>query len=151
MDKFLGAMQTCNHLHYVFIQLVQHVIAHLKPHTATVCGMYCRGFQDADPEVVMAAMDSAAAYVSAVADDKELMQLSPMIPPMLTIMGTCVGTDHDEVIVKGLDVLQECAANDQPLINEFIAVGFISPAYRAVLKCFTDYACVVSSRLFRFS
>jgi hypothetical protein len=38
-------------------------------------------------------------------------------------MGTCVGTDHDEVIVKGLDVLQECAANDQPLINEFIAVS----------------------------
>lgn len=98
------------------------MIAHLKPHTGVVCGMYCRGFGDTDPDVVVAAMDSAAAFVSAVADDSELMQLAPMIPPMLTIMGTCVGTDHDEVIVKGLDVLQECAANDQPLINEFIPV-----------------------------
>jgi hypothetical protein len=85
--------------------------------------MFSTGCQDGSVDVAMAAMDAASALVSAIADEPEIMHFTGVITPMVTVMQRYLPSEeHEDIVVKGLNVLQECISNDQPLINDFIPV-----------------------------
>lgn len=116
-------------------QLIENVVKYLVPHTPTLVTMFMSGFQDHNTAVSTAAMGAAANYVSCIADEQEVMQIGVLINPMIAVMTRTLsqGEDgDDDVVVKGLEVLQECMTNDQPLINEHIAT--VVPFLMAILS-----------------
>lgn len=114
-------------------QLIEHVVKHLVKHTPTLVTMFLNGFQDSSATVSTAAMAAAASYVGCIADEPEVMQVGALINPMIAVMTRTLQGENgdDDVVVKGLEVLQECIANDQPLINDHIAT--VVPFLLAIL------------------
>jgi hypothetical protein len=105
--------------------LIEHVLKYLIPNTPVLANMFIAGCQDAKASVAVAAMNATSSYVSAIADEEQLMLLSGVIVPMLTVMNnTLAAKGDDDIVIKGLEVLQECIANDQPLVNDHIAVSY---------------------------
>ena len=72
------------------MQLAEHVSVHLKPHTATLAAMFIVGCQDQSTSVSVAAMAATAAYINALADQPEVMQLQCVLTPMLGVMHACL-------------------------------------------------------------
>lgn len=116
-------------------QLVDHVVKYLIPHTPTLVSMFNSGFQDSSAAVSTAAMGAAATFVGSIADEPEIMQIGVLIAPMVAVMTRTLALGDacdDDLVVKGLDLLQECITNDQPLINEH--VGTVVPFLMAILS-----------------
>jgi hypothetical protein len=96
--------------------------------------MFTMGCQDASTSVATAALSSTAAYIVALADSPEVMQLQGVISPMLNVMHVCLQKGDEEVVVEGLEVIQECVDMDQPLINDHIEVS-----YRSLIRFFIRF------------
>ena len=52
--------------------------------------MFTTGCQDAAVTVSVAAMSATAAYINALSDDPDVMQLQCVITPMLGVMAACL-------------------------------------------------------------
>lgn len=50
------------------------------------------------------------------------MLLSSVIQPMVAVLGKCLQEGNENVVIEGLDVLQDCFGLEEPLINEHIEV-----------------------------
>ena len=90
--------------------------------------MFVAGCQDESPTVSVAAMTATAAYIKAIADSDEVMQLQGVLTSMLTVMQTCLQRGDDDMFIEAMDVLNECVDMEQPLVNDHVEVFII-------LKC----------------
>lgn len=97
---------------------------HLKPHTATLASMFTVGCQDASAPVSVAAMSATAAYINALSNDPDVMQLQCVITPMLGVMHACLQRG------KSLKFLSSS-------IHQLIVMHIFSTAERASAKCYT--------------
>lgn len=103
-------------------QLSEHVVDHLKSHAATLAQMFILGCKDSANSVAVEALASTAAFISALAEQPEVMHLQGVIRPMLDVMAACLASGSEEIVAEGLDVIQECCVSDQPLINDHVEV-----------------------------
>ena len=101
-------------------QLSEHITDHLLPHTHTIAEMICSGFADSDSTVAVASLGALTAYMDAISDDPSVMVLQSTLSPMLEVMHKCIESGDEEVVAEGLDVIQECALMDSPILNDHI-------------------------------
>lgn len=104
-------------------QLAENVATHLKPHTNTLAQMFVMGCQDPSSHVSAAAMSATGAYIQALADEPEVMQLSCVLTPMLQVMHGCLERGDEDLVVEAMDVLEDIVHMEQPLINDHVEVG----------------------------
>lgn len=117
-------------------QLSEHISDHLIPHTETIAQMICSGFGDAETVVAVAALGALAVYIDAIAEDQSVMILQSALSPMLEVMQKCIASGDEDVVAEGLEVIQECATMDKPMINQHIE--FVVPFAVQVMKT-VDY------------
>eukprot|EP01041_Mallomonas_annulata_P011769 gene11769-24669_t len=101
-------------------QLAEHIPSQMKPHIQTLAQLFVRGCQDPNPDVASSAMAATAAYIDALGDDPEVMHLQVVLTPMLTVMQACLERGDENIVVDGLEVIQESVSMEQPLINEHL-------------------------------
>lgn len=101
-------------------QLAEHVPEHLKAHTPTLAQMFIAGCRDPSTAVCVEALGSTAAYITALQEEPEVMQLQGVILPMLEVMNACLQRGEEEVVTEGLDVIQDSCMMEHPLINDQI-------------------------------
>eukprot|EP01039_Chlorochromonas_danica_P008516 gene8516-9389_t len=101
-------------------ELAEHVSEQLKGHVATIAQMFVAGCQDADNRVSSAAISALNAYIDTLGDCPEVMAFTPVIPHMLQVLENRLKSGDEDLVVEGLDVLQECVSLEQPLLNDFI-------------------------------
>jgi HEAT repeat protein len=116
-------------------QLAEHVPEHLKPHTNTLSQMFIIGCRDSASAVCVDALASTSSYITALADEPEVMLLQGVLRPMLEVMEACLKRGDEEVVAECLDVIQETCIMDQPLINE--QIEFIVPFVVEIMKSTT--------------
>src|SRR5690349_18698249 len=107
---------------FLFYQLAEQAALALKPHTSTLANMFVMGCQDPVPDVATAAMSATSAFIMELANEPEVMILQVVITPMLHVMNTCLQRGDDDLVIEGLDVVQECCNLDQPLVNDHLEV-----------------------------
>lgn len=103
-------------------QLSENIFDDLKKHIGTLVAMFTAGCQDAGSHVQVAAMRAASSFLKAVAELPEVMQLKPVLVPMLNVLAACLARNEEETVTEGLEVIQECCAMEAPLINDHIEV-----------------------------
>ena len=103
-------------------QLAEAVPSHLKPHTAVLAQMYVMGCQDPSSHVSAAAMAATGAYIKALADEPEVMQLQCVLMPMLQVMQACLERGDEDLVIEAMDVLGDIVNMEQPLINDHVEV-----------------------------
>lgn len=81
------------------------------------------GCQDSSHSVQVAALKATGSYISALANEDEVMILKDVLSPMLQVMHVCLQKGDEEIVSEALDVIQECCMSDQALINDHIEVG----------------------------
>jgi hypothetical protein len=84
--------------------------------------MFCLGCQDVVNDVAEAAMKATTAYITALANVPEVMELVQVITPIMNVLQGCLQRGDEEVVQEGLEVIQECFMMEQPLINDHIEV-----------------------------
>ena len=94
----------------------------MKPHLPTLAQLFIRGCQDSNSNVSASAMTATAAYIEALGDSIEVMQLECVLTPMFTVMQACLERGDEQVVVNGLDVIQESVSMKQPLIDNHLKV-----------------------------
>lgn len=110
-------------LNYTLLeQLSETVSEKLKPHTATLAQMLTAGCQDPSPAVSVAAMKATTCYIRSINDDPEVMRLQSVLTPMLSVMHQCLARGDEDIVAEGLEVIQECAEMQQPLLNDHLEV-----------------------------
>lgn len=100
----------------------EHISEDLKPHSQTLAHMFTVGCQDAVTGVVIEALSSTGTYIMQLGDSPEVMVMKNVISPMLAAMGKCMRDGDEDIVVEGLDVIQQCCELEQPLINDHIEV-----------------------------
>jgi hypothetical protein len=104
-------------------QLAEQAAMNLKPHTTTLAQMFVMGCQDPVSAVAVAALAATSSYIMELGNEEEIMILKVVITPMLHVMNTCLQNGDDETVTEGLEVIQECCALEQPLVNDHIEVS----------------------------
>jgi hypothetical protein len=84
--------------------------------------MFSVGCQDAVTGVVIEALSATGTYIMQLGDSPEVMAMKNVVPHMLTAMGKCLRDGDEDIVVEGLDVLQQCCELEQHLINDHIEV-----------------------------
>lgn len=80
------------------------------------------GCQDVVSGVAVEALRATSSYIKAIGNSKEVMLLSGVVQPMVAVLEKCLQEGNEDVVVEGLDVLQDCFGLEEPLINEHIEV-----------------------------
>lgn len=80
------------------------------------------GCTDAVPTVAQAAMSATASLIRSLAGEDEVMGLKPVLTPMLTVMQQCIDRDEEDAVTEGLEIINECAEIEQPLLNDHLDV-----------------------------
>ena len=101
-------------------QLSETVADKLKPHTATLAQMLTAGCQDPSPAVSVSAMKATTCYIRSISNDPGVMQLQGVLTPMLSVMHQCLARGDEDIVAEGLEVIQECAEMEQPLLNDHL-------------------------------
>jgi hypothetical protein len=83
--------------------------------------MFTAGCQDASPTVSVAAMKATGAFLKEMIRSKEVMQLKPMLTPVLQVLVGCLTRGEEDTVREGLDLIQECLLAEQPLVNDHLA------------------------------
>lgn len=104
-------------------QLAENVSKHLVPFTSTLAGMLVMGCQDASSDVAVEAMRAATIYIEKISDNSAVMQMSPVLTPVLNVLGTCLQRGDDTLVLDGLELFEECCDMEHPLINDHIDVS----------------------------
>lgn len=101
-------------------QLAENISTSLKPHTTTLCQMFVMGCQDPSTEVASAAMEATVKYVSAIANDKIVMEMEPVLTPLFTVLAAHVEKGDTDIVAEGLDLIEQCCTMEFPLINDHV-------------------------------
>lgn len=80
------------------------------------------GCQDANHQVSNAAMAATASYIMMLGNSEEIMIMKSVINPMLNVMANNLKSGDEDLVIEGLDVIQECCTLEQPLVNDFLEV-----------------------------
>ena len=85
--------------------------------------MFAMGCQDPSPIVAEEALGATANYIEAISGDPVVMEMKPVLTPMLHILASCVQRgEMDDLVLKGLEVISECCNMEFPLINDHVEV-----------------------------
>ncbi len=84
--------------------------------------MFTLGCQDGVTGVVIEALSATGTYIMQLGDSPEVMAMKNVISPMLSAMGKCLRDGDEDIVVEGLDVMQQCCELEEPLINDHIEV-----------------------------
>lgn len=84
--------------------------------------MFATGCQDAVIAVASEALTATANFIIQLGDSAEVMAMKIVINPMLEVMDKCLKNGDEDLVVEGLDVIQECCGLEQPLINDHLEV-----------------------------
>jgi hypothetical protein len=84
------------------------------------------GCQDGNHQVANAALAATAAYIMVLGNSDEIMIMKSVINPMLNVMANNLKSGDEDLVIEGLDVIQECCTLEQPLINDFLEVSILS-------------------------
>ena len=101
-------------------QLSEQVSTQLKSHVQTMCQMFISGCQDHSPIVSSEAMGACSTFMMNIIDTPDVMQMQPVLTPMMGVLQGCLQRGDDDLIEKCLEVFSESVQSDQPLINEHI-------------------------------
>eukprot|EP00604_Paraphysomonas_vestita_P001190 CAMPEP_0174822840 /NCGR_PEP_ID=MMETSP1107-20130205/19050_1 /TAXON_ID=36770 /ORGANISM="Paraphysomonas vestita, Strain GFlagA" /LENGTH=571 /DNA_ID=CAMNT_0016043059 /DNA_START=425 /DNA_END=2137 /DNA_ORIENTATION=+ len=101
-------------------QLAEHVSEHLKPHTQTIAEMILAGCNDPSHNVAVAALSASTIIIGSLSEEPEVMLFQGVISHLLQVMQKCLESGDEDVVAEGLDLIQECAAMEQPLVNDHI-------------------------------
>lgn len=80
------------------------------------------GCQDGNHQVANAALAATASYIMVLGNSEEIMIMKSVINPMLNVMANNLQSGDEDLVIEGLDVIQECCTLEQPLINDFLEV-----------------------------
>lgn len=103
-------------------QLAENLAEKLLPYMDTIAQMLTGGCQDVSNVVKKDAMLACSTFLRVCADKDEVDKLKCVIAPMLAVMNTCLQNNDEESVCEGLEVIQECASLEKPLINEHLEV-----------------------------
>ncbi|KAJ1444061.1 armadillo-type protein, partial [Ochromonadaceae sp. CCMP2298] len=116
-------------------QLTEQVTALMTPHVHTLAQMLTQGCADSSDAVREAALGAIAALIRELGNAPEVMVLAPLVGQMLGAMSASLGGGGvgggggedgqggggvggvEEVVVVGLEVIQEACLLTQPLVN----------------------------------
>lgn len=101
-------------------QLSEHVAEHLKPHTQTIAEMILSGCNDPSHNVAVSALSASTIIIGSISDEPEVMIFQGVLSHLLQVMQKCLESGDEDVVAEGLDLIQECAAMEQPLVNDHI-------------------------------
>ena len=101
-------------------QLAETIAPKLKPHMATIAQLLTTGCADPEQQVKIGAMKACVAMITHTSDSVEVMALEPILPPLIAVMQHCLQAGEEELVSEAMDVVQECASMEQPLINNHI-------------------------------
>ena len=87
--------------------------------------MFVSGCQDQSSHVAAAAMTATAKYISALTQDPIVMEMKPVLTPMITVLNACVQNGDADTVLEGLEVFEECSNMEFPLINDHVEVSMI--------------------------
>ena len=98
--------------------------------------MFTTGCQDAAVTVSVAAMSATAAYINALSDDPDVMQLQCVITPMLGVMAACLqrGNAHYSLFIIIIIML---FVNVRVILDIFLSV-FLCHMYCIYLQTILD-------------
>jgi hypothetical protein len=85
--------------------------------------MFYAGFQDPDFEVALQALTACSSYIIAISTGDEVALMAPVIEPLLTLVNRALTSNENDVVVSGLEVIQECTCLDKPIINNYVEVN----------------------------
>ena len=94
----------------------------LAPKTASICEMLIIGCQDQSTVVAIEAMQAATLYIDAIATKEIVMQMKPVLQPILTVLSKCLERGDEDMVIEGLEIFQECGKMEFPLINDILEV-----------------------------
>jgi hypothetical protein len=94
----------------------------LKPHVATLAQMLVMGCQDQSTNVAESALSATSSLIKELGREPEVMALQTVINPMLSVMSTCLASGSEDIVIEGMDVLQEACLLEQPLVNDHLEV-----------------------------
>jgi hypothetical protein len=103
-------------------QLAENVPKHLIPHTSSLCNLLVQGCQDVSSSVKVEAMRAATSYVQAISGKEVVMEMKPVLTPVLNVMSICLQTGEEALVMDGLEVFDECCKMEYPLINDHLEV-----------------------------
>lgn len=98
--------------------------------------MFVMGCQDANHNVANAALAATASYIMQLGNSDEIMIMTAVITPMLNVMANNLKNGDEDLVIEGLDVIQECCTLEQPLVNDFLEVKKIIPYLICILIYF---------------
>ena len=103
--------------------------------------MFTTGCQDAAVTVSVAAMSATAAYINALSDDPDVMQLQCVITPMLGVMAACLqrGNAYYALFIIIIVML---FVNVRVILDIFLSV-FLCHMYCIYLQTVLDSDCFV--------
>jgi len=108
-------------LNYVLLsQLAEQVAQQLMPHVTTLAQMFVVGCQDPSSSVAEAALSATSSLIKELGNVPEIMALQVVINPMLAVMGGCLANGNEDIVVEGLDVIQETCFLEHPLLNDHL-------------------------------
>ena len=108
----------------ILAQMSFYVAEELKPHVATLANIFQSGIQDPSFDVVKESLDATLSFISAIGECDEVMAFQGLLSPMIQVMTLQLQspTCNEALVLSGLEVLQECAFLEKPLVNEFLEV-----------------------------
>lgn len=114
-------------------QLAEHCADSLRAHTGTIAQMFAAGCQDGNGKVASAALEGINEFIDKLRDVPEIAAFGMVMPHMLSVLARLIQSGDEDIVIRGLDVLQEMSSMEQPLVNDYIEqiVQFCVTAIRA--------------------
>lgn len=84
------------------------------------------GCQDASQSVCVEAMGAATIYIDNISGDEAVMKMKPVLSSILHVLNMCIQKGDEDIVIDGLEIFQQCANMDFPLINDHMNVSILA-------------------------
>ena len=116
----------------MYQQLSEQISEQLTPHTPTLVQMFMAGCQDSSHVVSVASMQATTAYIQALSNTEEVLQLKSLLTPVMDVLAACLQRGDEDAVGRGLEIIQECTTMEKPLVNDHIEVNIVLLSYVAL-------------------
>ncbi|CAM6009508.1 unnamed protein product [Sphagnum balticum] len=107
----------------LFSSLTETIGDLLRPHFATLQGVFVSGLNDQQSNRVrVAALKAVGAFVGYIQTEQEVLMFRELIPPILNVSRICLANGDEDVAILAFEIFDELVESPAPLLGPTIPV-----------------------------
>eukprot|EP00899_Mesostigma_viride_P014208 jgi/Mesvir1/22789/Mv14177-RA.1 len=102
----------------LFNSLTETIVEHLRPHFATLLGIFLQGLKDHSVPVRVAALKAAGTVVTWITDEKEVVLFRELVPAMMDVARAALASGDDDPAILTFEIFDDLVENPLPMLMQ---------------------------------